>query len=551
MGVMELNARTSHLARLATLTVALGALLALIAGPADADAAKKKRYPVVTSVSPMNAKVGETITIRGRYFIRGKNKNSVVFKRDGARAIFAKETLGTAKQIRVVVPEALRRYLTENVPARVRLRVLSARFGKSFTSVAKSPRITAEPVPAAGTPASGATGSTGSSSTPSTGGSAPAPARVCTGDEDGDWLDATLENDLGLDACKADSDADGVPDGYEYQAARDLNDDEYQSGNEYPPYPGQLPYPNALFADANQDYDRDGLPQIQEYRLSKAFGSAPVGALPRDDYRLLYSDGEQYSLSTRVAGTGRRVPSQPAATYPKGAQFLDWATNNGYNPVLVPKAAPWYDAANSVSFDIRDVNHSGGAPEGPRAGYLSGESFIYDRDADAYISDDERDEDADGLSNVDELRGRMAPGFWKKCYESVGEVPYPVEYAGTDLADGDSDNDGIRDGADDQDHDDIPNLMELSRNMASGHTDWDAHDGQCVIDSTITLELPDGPDADDDPDLLEDWHAADYGRVNPFNPCLPYAWSRTCARGVEFGAGFAPFDKSTDWFALQ
>ena len=52
-------------------------------------------------------------------------------------------------------------------------------------------------------------------------------------------------------------------------------------------------------------------------------------------------------------------------------------------------------------------------------------------------------------------------------------------------------------------------------------------------------------------DLLEEWHPTDYGRVNPFNPCLPYAWSRTCARGVEFGAGFAPFDKSTNWFALQ
>jgi hypothetical protein len=558
MGVMELTARISHLARPATMTVALGAMLALLAGSADADAAKKrKRYPVVTSVSPMNAKVGETITIRGRYFIRGKNKNSVVFKRDGARAVFAKETLGTAKQIRVVVPESLRRYLTENVASLVRLRVLSERFGKKFTAVSKSPRITALPVPAASTPG-GSTGSTVPGSTPSTGGSTPAPARVCTGDEDGDWLDAALENDLGLDACKADSDGDGVPDGYEYQAARDLNDDEYQSGNTYLPYPGKMPYPNALFADGDQDYDRDGLPMVDEYRLSKTFGSAPDGVLPRDDYRLLYSDGEQYSLSTRVGGTGRRVPSQPAATYPKGAQFLDWATNSGYNPVLVPKAAPWYDAANAVSFDIRDANHSGAVDGNGRPdyatndpGYLSGESFIYDRDGDAYISDDERDEDADGLSNVDELRGRMTPGFWKKCYSSVGEQAYPVEYAGTDLADADTDGDGVRDGADDQDHDDIPNLMELSRNMASGHSDWDNHDGQCVIDSTINLELPDGPDADDEPDLLEDWHAADYGRVNPFNPCLPYAWSRTCARGVEFGAGFAPFDKSTNWFALQ
>jgi hypothetical protein len=549
MGVMELHARISHLARPAASTVALGAMLALLAGTADADAAKRKRHPVVTSVAPMDAKVGETITIRGRYFVRGKNKNSVVFKRDGARAIFVKTTLGTAKQIRVVVPETLRRYLTEGVATRVRLRVLSERFGKSFTSVAKSPRITAAPLPVATKPTTG--GTTNSTSSPSTPTPTPPPPPVCTADEDGDWLSASLENTLGLDACNADSDKDGVPDGYEYQSARDLNDDEYEEANTYLPYPGKRPYPNPLFADAGTDYDGDGLPLEVEYRLSKAYGTAPAGALPRDDYRLLYSDGEQYSLSTRSGGTGRRVPSQPAGSYAKGAQFLDWVNTNGYNPVLVAKDAPWYDESNRVSFDIRDANHNGAVDGNGRLGYLSGESFIYDRDSDTFISDDERDEDADGLTNVDELRGRMTPAYWKSCYGTVGEKQYPVKYEGTDLADRDSDSDGVIDGADDQDHDDIPNLMELSRNLASGEVDWDAHDGLCVIDSNISLTGPDGPDANDEPDPLEEYHPDVYGRVDPFNPCLPYAWSRTCARGVEFGAGFAPFDQSTNWFALQ
>ena len=97
------------------MTAACAALLALVAGPATADA-KAKRYPVVSSISPMSAKVGDTISIRGRYFIRGKNKNTVVFKRDGARAVFAKETLGTAKLIRVVVPDALRPFLRRASP---------------------------------------------------------------------------------------------------------------------------------------------------------------------------------------------------------------------------------------------------------------------------------------------------------------------------------------------------------------------------------------------------------------------------------------------------
>jgi IPT/TIG domain len=548
---MELRARIRPFARRAAFTAALGALLVPAAvGTATADAAKRaKRYPVVTSVSPMDAKVGDTISIRGRNFLRGKNKNTVVFKRDGARAVFVKSTLGTARQIRVVVPETLRQFMPESTPTRYRLRVFSQRFGKKFTSDARSPRITALPKPAAAAPAP-AGGSPAAAPAPSTT-PPPAPARVCTGDEDGDLLDTALENTLGLDACKADTDGDGVPDGYEYQSARDLNDDEYQDPSTYLPYPGKRPYPNPLFADAETDYDGDGLRLVDEFRLWDAYGADPAGTLPRDDYRLLYSDGEQYSLSEREGGTGRRRPSQPAATYEKGAQFLSWASSNGYNPVLVSKTKPWHDPANRVAFDIRDVNHNGVVDGAGRADYLSGETFIYDGDSDGYISDDERDEDADGLTNVDELRGRMTPGYWQKCYGSVSEKAYAVAYAGTDLVDRDTDGDGIIDGADDQDHDDIPNIMELSRNMASGLVDWDGHDGQCTVSDLIPTEGPDGPDPDDEPDPLEEWHPNAYGRVNPFNPCLPYDWSRTCARGVEFGNEFAPFDGSTNWFALQ
>ena len=50
------------------------------------------------------------------------------------------------------------------------------------------------------------------------------------------------------------------------------------------------------------------------------------------------------------------------------------------------------------------------------------EKYYYDEDGDGWLSDDERDEDADGLSNYDETHGRLTTEYWKSCYG--GEKPY-------------------------------------------------------------------------------------------------------------------------------
>jgi len=123
------------------------ALVALIASAAvapTADAKKrKKKAPVVTSVSPMDVAVGELLTIRGRNFISGRKRNTVVFKRDGARAVFVKADVGTKKMLRLAVPDALQEFFSLNagdpVPTRFRLRVLARKFGKKFTPTG-SPR---------------------------------------------------------------------------------------------------------------------------------------------------------------------------------------------------------------------------------------------------------------------------------------------------------------------------------------------------------------------------------------------------------------------------
>src|ERR671911_3192015 len=103
-GSMETRARTRPMLRRAGLVAALSALLlpAIAAGPATADAAKRsKRLPVVTKITPKNAFVGDTLTIRGRYFRPGVNKNTVAFKRRGARVVFVKAAKGTQKLLKV------------------------------------------------------------------------------------------------------------------------------------------------------------------------------------------------------------------------------------------------------------------------------------------------------------------------------------------------------------------------------------------------------------------------------------------------------------------
>ena len=63
----------------------------------------------------------------------------------------------------------------------------------------------------------------------------------------------------------------------------------------------------------------------------------------------------------------------------------------------------------------------------------------------------------------------MSPELWKACYPTRSRTR--SKYPGTRPYDADSDGDGILDGADDQDFDDVPNIMELSRNMAGDRAD--------------------------------------------------------------------------------
>jgi hypothetical protein len=176
-------------------------------------------------------------------------------------------------------------------------------------------------------------------------------------------------------------------------------------------------------------------------------------------------------------------------------------------------ADDWFDAR--TLYDIRDLDRSGSV--------VGFESTYYDN-GNGWLDDAERDEDADGLTNQMEASGCLSRrGWWDKVYDK--ESPYYLDLVGTRLDEADSDGDGIRDGADDQDHDDVPNMMECSRQDAT-HLPLDA--------KPAVADPPAGRPAK--------------GFLNPFNPCLPHMRSRSCNRHPSLDSPWAPFNAQDKYY---
>jgi len=495
---METRPRT-RLLRRAVITAALGALVV----PASAGAATKT--PVITKVTPKNVAVGETLTIHGKNFRSGKAKNTVLFKRDGGKALFVKAGLSTKKKITVAIPKKLEKYMSvkssQPAASRFRLRVLTTKLSKRFTTAKASPTIGPEKVK----PPTNDGGGTGTVTLDP------------NADNDGDGLNNAFEQTITkTDPVLSDSDGDGATDGYEYSSAVDLNNDDYSRPTASLPYAGKRPYPNPLDAsDQNVDHDGDALTLLEEFELWQySVANGAQGSV----MRLNYSAGLKYSIFSGGDGT-RRVPALAAAGYDKQAAFASYLSNSGYSIITEPRTG--------AAVNFFDLDRSGGALRSAfDADFNQTETSPYDNHGsgggdwgDGWLSDDERDEDADGLTNWIELHGPMLPSWYASRYKD--EKAYVVEYAGVSPIDPDSDGDGLRDGADDQDHDDIPNFRELSRNMADPVGGWD--------DSTTTLAAA----------RLTPLAA----RVNPYNPCLPYTDSRTCPISIPFANAWAPFNR--------
>ena len=249
----------------------------------------------MTSVAPLKLKIGDRLTIRGKGFLAGKNRNTVLFKATGSRAVFVKADTATTTKLVVKVPAKLLAVLKvksgQSVATTFQLRVLARRLSAAYTPTKSSPTIAPAPVAPAASPATAAAAATTAAAEAAAAAAAPAvaaPAPDCDSDgtpdatdtdDDNDLLSDATEATIGTDPCNADSDGDGMEDGWEYQSAKDLNRESCPAAA-YPtacpgvkPYPTRKPYQNPLFADASSDYDGDYL-SAMEYTGWKSTASA-------------------------------------------------------------------------------------------------------------------------------------------------------------------------------------------------------------------------------------------------------------------------------------
>jgi hypothetical protein len=506
----------------------------VLAPAAIADAATTSAYPTISKIEPMKVSIGETMSITGKGFLKGKAKNTVVFRRVGKPNVFVKADGLSATRLTVKLPSKLESSLGRKagvtIATRFQVRVLAKRFGKTFTKLSQSPTV----LPKAETPVTPLTPATATTLTPSAAAQTaaaatptPDPPADCDADGTPDSTDADDDNDLlidttevaiGTNRCAADTDDDGMTDGWEYQSAIDRNQRSCPKApagpatHDYPkpcaaamPYPGKRPYTNPLQADNDVDYDGDLIQAGWEFHAWQLKGD--------DDatYRAItgpkgmwYSDGKQASVDT--------APDSP--------------DDNDCVGMAIDNDLPFGGIYNRPEFEIGEG--TGNYPNLESSpGVVKPEYTVYtpSRGNDECLNDYERDEDGDFLSNGEELTGPLSSTSWWNG--NFGETPYDELYwgrpvfGGVNWLDADTDGDGVVDSLDDEDADDFLNIEELVRGARVFRK---TKEGKILYSGNRTGL----------------W-------VNPFNPCLPYAASRTCPLKLLIGKeAWRPFKASDE-----
>ncbi|MEA2482222.1 MAG: hypothetical protein QOC55_169 [Thermoleophilaceae bacterium] len=361
--------------------------------------------PVITSFSPSQVRVGQTLTINGKNFRKGVKNNRVFFIRatDGKTVRARPSRASSTRQMTVVVPAAVTNFLTlvNNVPAatRFQLQLLSGTFSKK-TAKTRSPII----LPA-NTPDNPGGPGVGTGTPPPADCDSDGTPDSTDADDDNDGLPDTVEAAIKTDPCKKDTDADGVGDAYEYYASLDLNQN--------PNYAGKRPYPNPLDpTDSGKDFDGDGLTMAEEYAASVKFGTATSAPLT-------YSDGNQQSVAPANSGAmdldnnGRITDDEKDADDDLLPNWVELAKGEAAPPSNGQTGCAFTSTTGNPGFASANIFTDCGAGARPngntfippgRLGFSEAKPDFLDADSDGDgVPDGQDDQDRDGVSNHQEI----------------------------------------------------------------------------------------------------------------------------------------------------
>ena len=328
------------------------------------------------------------------------------------------------------------------------------------------------------------------------------------------WLDLDSDGDNVGDADD-DQDGDGVTNLEEVVAELGAGDKLQRPLN-----PCEPSLDARLCIVGDDDIDNDGLANRVDDeddgdRLSdfdeRRFGLNPFKPDTDGDG---VSDGYEYQSAVDLNSSAGALPFPGKRPYPNPLDGADGQVDfDGDGLTLTDEYRAWRSSESPATLNYSD----GTLYTGGRGAPVDASNAAADTDGSGYLSDDERDVDADGLTNWDEAHGRMTPTWWQLAYskDPGKESVYPTRtFKGTDFVVRDTDGDLIPDGRDDEDHDGFNNASEVRRPF-----DWRT----TYVSTTHPGTNP-------------------AARVNPFNPCKPY-YSDTCHR-------YAPFDyyvETEDW----
>jgi hypothetical protein len=219
------------------------------------------------------------------------------------------------------------------------------------------------------------------------------------------------------------------------------------------------------------------------------------------------SDGYEFDSAQDL--NGHIAPRYPSTRpWPNPLDPTDINSDFDGDGLLMWQENKLWSAATGGAYPV--TAYSDGTQNSGAKVPVTAETKWLDLDGDGNLTDDERDEDNDGLSNWVEFNEAGTQNWWAKVQwpfkpHGVGGGRYtePVytarQFNDVDATMQDTDGDGLADGADDQDNDGWTNFAEMQ--------------------------------------LTRD--EVGY-RVNPYNPCLPDPHAATCSRHV-------PLDPSARW----